>query len=220
MIPFVAQPGSAAPGVVCIGAHSDDIEIGCGATLVELAEAWPQARFHCWVFSAAAGRAAETRACLSRLVGAQRFDLQLFDFRDGFFPADWQAIKETLRKLAGTVDPALVFTHGTADGHQDHRALAELTWNHFRRHPILEYEIVKYDGDLGQPNLYVPIASATLERKTAALLECFESQRTKPWFTRSTFEALARLRGVESNAASGYAEAFHARKVVTAFAPA
>ena len=97
--------------------------------------------------------------------------------------------------------------------------LAELTWNHFRRHPILEYEIVKYEGDLGRPNLYVPISNATLERKTTALLDCFASQRSKPWFTRSTFEALARLRGVESNAASGYAEAFHARKVVTAFAP-
>jgi LmbE family N-acetylglucosaminyl deacetylase len=220
MTPFVARPGGAAPSVVCIGAHSDDIEIGCGGTLVELAEAWPQARFHCWVFSGAAERAAETRACLSLLVGPQRLDLRLFDFRDGFFPADWQAIKETMRNLASSVDPALVFTHGAADGHQDHRALAELTWNHFRRHPILEYEIVKYDADLGRPNLYVPIAAATLERKTAALLDSFESQRSRPWFTRSTFEALARLRGVESNSTSGYAEAFHARKVVTAFATA
>jgi LmbE family N-acetylglucosaminyl deacetylase len=220
MIPFVAQPNSAAPSVVCIGAHSDDIEIGCGGTLAELASAWPQARFHCWVFSGGTQREVETRACLSRLVEPQRLELRVFDFRDGFFPAYWQAIKETMRTLSCAVDPALVFTHGTADGHQDHRALAELSWNHFRHHPILEYEIVKYDGDLGRPNLYVPIALATLERKTAALLDCFESQRSKPWFTRSTFEALARLRGVESNSTSGYAEAFYARKVVTAFAAA
>jgi LmbE family N-acetylglucosaminyl deacetylase len=219
MTPFVTLQRHASPDVVCIGAHSDDIEIGCGGALVELADAWPQAHFHCWVFSAANERAAETRACLTRLVGAERLKVQLFDFRDGFFPADWQAIKETLRTLAAGVDPALVFTHGTADLHQDHRTLAELTWNHFRGQPILEYEIVKYDGDLGRPNFYVPVSAAALERKMAALLECFQSQRSKPWFTRSTFEALARLRGVESNATSGYAEAFHARKVVTTFAP-
>jgi LmbE family N-acetylglucosaminyl deacetylase len=169
------------------------------------------------VFSATKERAAETRACLSRLVGAENLDVQLFEFRDGFLPADWPAIKETLRSLADSVDPALVFTHCTADLHQDHRLLAELTWNHFRRQPILEYEIVKYDADLGRPNLFVPISVATLEHKTDALLECFESQRSKHWFTRSTFEALARLRGVESNAESGYAEAFHARKIVATF---
>ncbi len=220
MIPFLARPNDAAPSVVCIGAHSDDIEIGCGGTLMELASAWPQASFHCWVFSGAMQRETETRACLSRLVGPQRLRLRVLDFRDGFFPSEWRAIKETMRALSCEVDPGLVFTHGMEDRHQDHRALAELTWNHFRRHPILEYEIVKYDGDLGRPNLYVPIAAATLERKTAALLDCFESQRSKPWFTRSTFEALARLRGVEANSTSGYAEAFYARKVVTAFAAA
>lgn len=215
---FVSLPPGPAPQVVCIGAHSDDIEIGCGGTLAELAAAWPTATFHCWVFSASATRAEETRACLSQLVGAERLALQLFPFRDGFFPADWQAIKENLRALAGSVDPALVFTHRIADRHQDHRLLAELTWNHFRQHPVLEYEIVKYEGDLGEPNLYVPISGPVVERKCAALLDCFASQRAKPWFTRSTFEAIARLRGVESNSPSGFAEAFHARKVVTSFA--
>lgn len=217
MIPFVAQRPGAAPSILCIGAHSDDIEIGCGGTLAWLSDAWPDARFHCWVFSAGAGRSEETRACLTRLVGPGRLDLQLFDFRDGYFPADWETIKDTMRIRAGGVDPVLVFTHSTDDRHQDHRTLAELTWNHFRRHPVLEYEIVKYEGDLGNPNLFVPISGAILERKTTALLDCFASQRSKPWFTRSTFEALARLRGIESNAESGYAEAFRARKVVTGF---
>lgn len=220
MSPFFARPSVATPSVVCIGAHSDDIEIGCGATLVGLAEAWPQARFHCWVFSAASGRAEETRSCLSALVGAGRLDLQVFDYRDGYFPADWPAIKNTLRELAASVEPTLVFTHRTDDRHQDHRMLGELTWNHFRRHSILEYEIVKYDADLGQPNLYLPVSAVSLERKTTALLGSFASQRSKPWFTRSTFEAIARLRGVESNAPSGFAEAFQARKVVSSLAPA
>lgn len=203
-----------APAIVSLGAHCDDIEIGCGGTLRALARTWPDAHFHCWVFSGDARRSAESRECLHRLLGGERFTLQVAGFRDGFFPADWGAVKERLRDLSRSVDPELVFTHAAGDLHQDHRTLAELTWNHFRRHTVLEYEIVKYDGDVGRPNLYVPLSREDLAGKVDALMGAFASQLDKPWFTPSTFEAIARLRGVEANARSGYAEAFFARKAV------
>ena len=206
--------GSALPQVLCLGAHCDDIEIGCGGTIAGLAREHPALRFHCWVFSGSGEREHETRNCLSRLVGGDRFELQVFDFRDGFFPAHWEAIKLRLRELSATVDPALVFTHTGDDSHQDHRIVSELTWNHFRRHPILEYEIVKYEGDLGRPNSYFPVSDELLRLKVEALEAAFATQRGKPWFTRSTFEAIARLRGIECHAPSGYAEAFFARKIV------
>lgn len=205
---------AAPPRIVCLGAHCDDIEIGCGGTLRALARAWPDAHFHCWVFSGDAVRYAESRDCLGRLLGDGRFSMEVAAFRDGFFPADWGAVKERVRELSRSVEPELVFTHAALDLHQDHRTLNELTWNHFRRHTILEYEIVKYDGDLGRPNLYVPLAREDLASKVDALMGAFVSQRSKAWFTASTFEAIARLRGVEANAGSGYAEAFFSRKAV------
>lgn len=214
MMPIFRLSRRPAPRIVCIGAHCDDIEIGCGGTLAALARAWPDAHFHCWVFSGDAVRVSESRACLERLLGEKRFSLQVADFRDGFFPAHWQSIKEHLSGLSRSVDPDLVFTHAAIDLHQDHRTLSELTWNHFRHHAILEYEIVKFEGDLGRPNFYVPLGTDELDAKVDALMAAFASQTGKPWFTRSTFEAIARLRGVESKAASGYAEAFHARKMV------
>lgn len=204
----------ASPNIVCIGAHCDDIEIGCGGAIAALAQAIPGAHFHCWVFSGQGVRAQESAACLNRLLGAGRSSLQVFDHRDGFFPAEWTQIKERLNTLSQTVDADLVFTHASADSHQDHRTLSELTWNHFRRHAVLEYEIVKYEGDLGRTNFYIPLGADVLNRKVDALMEAFPSQANKGWFTRSTFEAMARLRGVESNAASGYAEAFYSRKTV------
>lgn len=202
------------PVIACLGAHCDDIEIGCGGTLAALAAAHPGAHFHCWAFSGDEVRAAESRNCLEALLGPERFTLRVLEFRDGFFPADWTAIKQRVREFSQAVDPDLVFTHAGADGHQDHRALCELTWNHFRRHSILEYEIVKYDGDLGRPNVYMPLTATQMRLKVQALMNSFASQTTKAWFTASTFEAIARLRGVECIAPSGFAEAFHARKMV------
>jgi len=202
--------------VVCIGAHCDDIEIGCGGTLAALAQAWPDAHFHCWVFSGDPAREQESRHCLTLLLGPGRFSLRVFSHRDGYFPAEWLLIKQCLHELSRTVDAELVFTHTATDLHQDHRVLAELTWNHFRAHTILEYEIVKFDGDLGRTNFYVPLTSALLTIKVNALMTAFASQAGKAWFTRSTFEAIARLRGVEAQSASGFAEAFHARKSVLA----
>ena len=213
MLPL-ALPGTGALEVVCIGAHCDDIEIGCGGALAALADARPDARFHCWVFSGSGVRAQESQACLSQLVGAHRLSLQVFDHRDGYFPAEWAQIKERLSGLSQSVKADIVFTHTRDDSHQDHRTLAELTWNHFRRHLVLEYEIVKYEGDLGRTNCFIPLSAAQLQRKLDALMAAFATQADKGWFTRSTFEAIARLRGVEANAASGFAEGFFARKVV------
>lgn len=200
--------------VVCIGAHCDDIEIGCGGTLATLAQRHADTHFHCWVFSGDPVRGAESRQCLARLLGAERFTLQVFPFRDGYLPQQWGEVKERLAQLAGSVAADLVFTHAAADAHQDHRLLSELTWNHFRRQPVLEYEIPKYEGDLGRPNLYVPLSASALALKVEALLSSFVSQHAKPWFTAATFEAVARLRGIECVADA--AEAFLARKLVVA----
>ncbi len=206
--------GGGDPQIVCIGAHCDDIEIGCGGSLIAMAQAYPTAHFHCWVFSGDEVRSRESANCLSILLGAGRFSLHVFEFRDGYFPAEWLQIKQRLSELSRSVDADIVFTHASAESHQDHRTLSELTWNHFRSHLILEYEIIKYEGDLGRVNLYIPMTEFNMAAKLNALLGTFESQKSKSWFTRSTFEAIARLRGVECNAADGYAEAFYAKKNV------
>lgn len=200
--------------VVCIGAHCDDIEIGCGGSLLALAQAYPKAVFHAWVFSGEPRRAAETAHCLSSLVGTDRLRLKQMGYRDGYFPADWSAIKESLRALSATVQADLVFTHTTGDAHQDHRTLAELTWNHFRNHLILEYQIVKYEGDLPRCNTYLPLSADQMKAKVDALMQAFPSQAGKHWFSAANFEAIARLRGIESHAPDGFAEAFVVRKSV------
>lgn len=200
--------------VVCIGAHCDDIEIGCGGSLIALSEAYPNAVFNAWVFSGDARRAAETAQCLASLVGADRLRLTQMDYRDGYFPVHWGAIKESLRALSATVSADLVFTHTASDAHQDHRTLAELTWNHFRKHLILEYEIVKYEGDLPRCNTYLPLSAEQMKGKVDALMQAFPSQAGKYWFSAGSFEAIARLRGIECHAADGFAEAFVVRKSV------
>jgi LmbE family N-acetylglucosaminyl deacetylase len=198
-----------------LGAHCDDVEIGCGGTLAALARACPRAQLHVVVFSGDEVRAAETRAAIARLVpDAARCDLQILKFRDGFFPDSWPQIKEQFEALKRRCIPDVVFTHYEHDRHQDHRTVCELTWNTFRDHAVLEYEIPKYDGDLGRPALFVPLPDELVEHKTRTLLECFASQAGKRWFTADLFRALLRLRGMECNAPSGYAEAFHVRKLV------
>ncbi|WP_439115336.1 PIG-L deacetylase family protein [Hydrogenophaga sp.] len=213
----LALQGKANPVVLCLGAHCDDIEIGCGGTLLAIAEACPQAQLHCWVFSGSEPRVAETRCCLERLWGCERFSLVALGGRDGYFPADWAFVKAQMQACSLALAPDLVFTHTKDDSHQDHRTVAELTWNHFRNQLILEYEIAKFDGDLGRTNCYVPLTEGQLRRKVAALMASFPSQTNKPWFTESTFEALARLRGVECNAPSGHAEGFYLRKASLGF---
>ena len=198
--------------VLCLGAHCDDVEIGCAGTLLQIQQRYPSAHFHWALMSGEPERVAETQSAAHRLLGEQAVTVAVQPFRGSYLFAEAAAVKdyiETLKQL----DPDIVFTHHLQDRHQDHRLIAEFTWNTFRNHFILEYEIPKFEGDLGHPNFYVPIPEADLLRKLDALEACFPSQRTRTWFTPETFRALMRIRGIECNAASGYAEAFHARKV-------
>lgn len=198
--------------VLCLGAHSDDIEIGCGGTILRLAAQYPNAVFHWVVFSAVGARAAEAQRAAELFAGTALWGPLLKTFQDGFMPFVGGEVKATFEELKAT-SPDLIFTHNRHDAHQDHRLLAELTWNTFRDHLILEYEIPKYDGDLGQPNLFVPLESGLCEKKVRYILEVFQSQQNKRWFRQDTFLSLMRLRGMECNAPSGYAEAFHIRKL-------
>jgi LmbE family N-acetylglucosaminyl deacetylase len=201
--------------VLCLGAHSDDIEIGCGGTLLRLAVEHPGCILHWVVFSAVGVREGEARR------GAELFsanaNLQgpvLKSFRDGFLPFVGADVKAVFEELKQTFSPDLIFTHNRNDAHQDHRLLSELTWNTFRNHLILEYEIPKYDGDLGRPNVFVPLADEVASKKVQSIVDSFQSQHVKPWFEKETFFSLMRLRGMECNSESGYAEAFYCRKVV------
>jgi len=212
----LSLPRSAAPlKILCVGAHSDDIEIGCGGTLSQLARRRPRPEFRWVVWSAAEPRGREASRGARRILGPASSDaVRLHEFRDGYFPTHFDAIKDSFERLAGEFSPDIVFTHARDDRHQDHRVVSDLTWNTFRRQLILEYEIPKWDGDLGRPNLYVPLSAAAARRKTKALLDVFGTQRGKDWFSEETFLGLMRLRGMECRAADGYAEAFHARKIV------
>jgi LmbE family N-acetylglucosaminyl deacetylase len=200
--------------ILCLGAHSDDIEIGCGGLLFEQLQRGPTQLT--WVVVSAAGeRALEARrSARAFLRNAQQGALITREFDDGFFPAQYAQIKEFFEELGRTVAaPDLILTHRLEDRHQDHRLVAELTWNTWRDHFILEYEIAKYEGDLGQPNAYVALSPKTRRRKLDHLMRYFASQRSKSWFRPEVFDGLLSLRGVECRAASGAAEAFHARKL-------
>jgi LmbE family N-acetylglucosaminyl deacetylase len=198
--------------VLCLGAHSDDIEIGAGGTILGWIAAGVRLDVHWCVLSAAGPRADEARgSAVAFLKGADRQKVELAEFRDGFFPYGGE-VKTWIEGLKTRVQPDVVLTHRRGDGHQDHREVCALTWNSFRDHLILEYEIPKWDGDIGQPNVYVPIEAPVLERKIELLHEHFGTQRSKDWFDAETFRGLARLRGMECRSASGYAEAFFVRK--------
>jgi LmbE family N-acetylglucosaminyl deacetylase len=194
--------------VLAIGSHADDIEIGCGGTLLRLAAATKTLELHWIVLSAAGERADEARASAAAF-GA---DAEVLSFRDAFFRYGAE-VKEFFEGLKQRFEPDLVFTHHDADRHQDHRLVAELTWNTFRNHTILEYEIPKYDGDLGSPNLFFDLDEETARRKVELLMESFRSQRGKAWFTEDLFMGLMRIRGVEAGSSSGLAEGFYARKL-------
>jgi LmbE family N-acetylglucosaminyl deacetylase len=208
----------AAPGdrlsVLCLGAHSDDIEIGAGATLLSMQERGIRLDVLWCVLSGSGERESEARASASDfLSAAQRSQIEIMSFRDGFFPEQGEAIKSWFEALRARVNPDLILTHRRGDAHQDHRQVCRLTWNTFRDHCILEYEIPKWDGDIGQPNLYVPISAGALARKIDLLLKHFGSQRSKQWFDSETFLGLARLRGMECRSPERYAEAFVGRKL-------
>jgi LmbE family N-acetylglucosaminyl deacetylase len=201
--------------VLCLGAHSDDIEIGCGGTVLRLIEEHPGVKFHWVVFSAIGDRNAEAQRGAESFVGSKRLESAQFrEFRDGFMPFAGTDVKNAFEEMKQKISPDLIFTHNHGDAHQDHRLISELTWNTFRNHLILEYEIPKYDGDMGRPNVFVPLDSELCQTKVRYLMDTFQSQRSKSWFEESTFFSLMRLRGMECNAPARYAEAFYCRKLV------
>ena len=201
--------------ILCIGAHADDIEIGCGGTILKLLQTHPGSRV-VWVVLTARGdrRKEAVKSAAAFLRGAASTKLVAKSFRESYLPYQGHEVKKYFDTLPHVIDPDLVFTHSRQDLHQDHRVVCELTWNTYRRHQILEYEIPKYDGDLGQPNLYVPLTDEVGREKVRLLMEGFATQRGKRWFTEDTFYGLLRIRGIESPKATRYAEAFYARKVV------
>lgn len=202
--------------ILCLGAHSDDVEIGCGGTMLKLVAGGRRVEVRWVVFGAAGQREAEARESAGKFLQGTRHDVEVKGFRDGFFPYVGYEVKEFFEDLKQRCAPDLIFTHFRDDRHQDHRVISDLTWNTFRDHFILEYEIPKYDGDLGAPNLFVPLDEATCRHKARTIVELFQTQRNHHWFTEDTFLSLMRLRGVESAAPDGYAEAFYSRKSVLA----
>ena len=199
--------------VLCLGAHSDDIEIGAGGTILSWIASGVQLEMHWCVFGASGARRAEAEASATEfLAGAASSKLHFAQFDDGFFPYQGGELKAWLKGLRDAIHPDLILTHRREDAHQDHREICQLTWNLFRDHLILEYEIPKWDGDLDRPNVFMPLAAAVLERKIELLLTHFGTQRTKDWFDPEIFRGLARLRGMECRARERYAEAFVLRK--------
>jgi LmbE family N-acetylglucosaminyl deacetylase len=201
--------------VLCLGAHCDDLEIGCGGTVLKLAEGQNPPMFTWVVFSSDATREAEALRSARLLLGrASSSRIIIRKFRDGFLPYEGSLVKEAFEELKEMVSPDLVLTHYRADRHQDHRLISELTWNTFRDHLIFEYEIPKWDGDLGTPNVFVPLDEPLCRRKVETIVTSFPSQAGKRWFSEELFRSLLRLRGMECNAPASYAEAFYCRKLV------
>ena len=202
--------------VLCLGAHCDDIEIGCGGTVLSLLERYDCVSV-CWVVFGLNGRTGARGYRQRRCVSCRHCEKEIVikGYRDGFFPySEATRIKDDFEALKRKFAPDVVFTHCRDDRHQDHRLISDLTWNTFRNHLILEYEIPKYDGDLGQPSFFVPLDESTCSRKLHIIAQSFQSQRNKQWFDDQTFLALLRLRGMEANSSTRYAEAFYCRKAV------
>jgi LmbE family N-acetylglucosaminyl deacetylase len=199
--------------ILALGAHPDDIEIGCGGTLLRLVAEHPRAEVMWVVFAATPERAAEARTSADAfLEGVASARVIVRDYRDGFLPYSGGALKEDFESFKREFSPDLVLTHYRDDRHQDHRLVSELTWNTWRDHLILEYEIPKYDGDFGSPNFFATLPASTLERKIALLFEHFPSQANRSWFTADLFQSVARIRGMECAAPEGFAEGFYGRK--------
>ena len=208
----LARPGKTLR-VLALGAHSDDIEIGAGGAILSWIASGAEVSIDWCALSAPGERADEARAsAMEFLAGAKQAEIHLGEFRDGYFPAERTAVKDWVEGLKRLEKPDVVLCHQRNDAHQDHRMVCELAWNTFRDHLILEYEIPKWDGDLGQPNIYVPLSEEVLARKIELLHKHFGTQRSKAWFDDETFRGLARLRGVECR--ERYAEAFFARKLL------
>jgi len=208
------SPSSRITRVLCLGAHCDDIELGCGGTVLRLIEAQPGIHVEWVVFSSDTEREQEARAGAKAFLVDADANVRIESFRQRFFPYIAAEVKEFFDELGASTRPDLIFTHFGDDRHQDHRLLSELSYNTFRDHLILEYEIPKWDGDLARPSVYVQLEREHAERKAESIWTIFNSQREKHWFSKETFLAVMRLRGIECKAPSGYAEAFHCRKLV------
>jgi LmbE family N-acetylglucosaminyl deacetylase len=202
--------------ILCLGAHGDDIEIGCGGTILRLLEEHHNLNVHWVVFSCIPNqhRKREARESANSFLQNSQKRVVIKDFRDGFLPFVGDQVKEYFEQLKGEFSPDLVFTHHRDDLHQDHRLISSLTWNTFRDHLILEYEIPKYDGGLGSPNFFVPLSERICSRKAEYLLKYFGTQKAKHWFTKDVFMSMLRIRGLECNSPSNYAEAFYSHKLV------
>ncbi len=216
MLSLCLPPMRAKPlKLLCLGAHSDDLEIGCGGTILRLISDVPDLEVRWIVFSGDDQRQDEARrSAAAVLENAGRKEIEIKGFRDGYFPAQRSEIKDWFERVKLEFDPSLILTHYAHDAHQDHRLLAELTYNTFRDHLILEYEIPKYDGDIGNPCVFMPLTTVQVSRKIAIIRDHFPSQQGRSWFSDDTFLALARLRGIGCNAPQGLAEAFYAKKIV------
>ncbi len=203
------------PAILCLGAHPDDIEIGCGGTILRLTEDLPKTQIYWVVFSGDEKRRKEAfEGAENFLKKAKTKTIDVQNFRESYFPFVGDKIKDYFENIKNKFSPDIVFTHYAQDAHQDHRLISSLSWNTFRDHLILEYEIPKYDGDLGNPNLYVHLNEKNVREKARLLCETFQSQKKRQWFDEETFTSLLRIRGVESNSPSKYAEAFYCRKIV------
>jgi LmbE family N-acetylglucosaminyl deacetylase len=204
--------------ILCLGAHADDIEIGCGGTVLQMLSARRDLEFFWVVFSAGSEREREARNSAALfLEQANRKEVIVKSFRDGFFPYEGTEVKEFFEELKNLVSPDLIFTHYRDDCHQDHRTISDLTWNTWRNHLILEYEIPKYDGDLGSPNYFSPLKREVCDRKIKYICDVFQTQNNKAWLTEDTFQAMHRIRGVECASPDKYAEAFYCRKLICDF---
>lgn len=211
----LARSADSSIKILCLGAHSDDIEIGCGGAILTLLEQYSQVSVDWVVFSSSADRELEARESAEVfLAGSLKSRVVVKSYRDGFFPFDGAQIKDDFEALKKSPSPDLILTHHRDDRHQDHRVVSDLTWNTFRDHLILEYEIPKYDGDLGHPNFFVPLTEHVCAKKIETIQKCFRTQKQKHWFDDLTFRSIMRLRGVESNSPTRYAEAFYCRKAL------
>ncbi|MEM9410303.1 MAG: PIG-L deacetylase family protein [Planctomycetota bacterium] len=203
--------------VLCLGAHADDIEIGCGGTLMKIIESNPNIKIHWVVFSASGQRETEAVQSAHGLVGNAKLNVETHRFTDSYFPSQWKRIKKEFSRIRREIKPQIVFTHRLEDRHQDHRVIAEFTWNAFRDQAIFEYEIPKYEGDLGQPNVFVPLSQTVSEEKCRWITEVFQTQKDKYWFDKEVLMSLLRIRGVEAGRTVKYAEGFYCRKLAFDF---
>ena len=201
--------------ILCIGAHCDDIEIGCGGTVLSLQRRYPGCRVHWLVMTSVPERRVEALAAMKSMVGtAARGETWIGDLADGLLPARFDEVKAQFETVKRAIRPDLILTHHGRDRHQDHALVCEITWQTFRDHMIWEYEIPKYDGDLTTPSLYVPLPATVAKRKVATILRMFKSQARKPWLRSENLLALMHIRGLECRSPTGYAEAFHCRKLL------